>query len=596
MYVLFLSSSSLTTTTTTTSSSSSSSIKKKMVSGVGNNRLRKKFVSDFSYYFNNPELSDITISVVGDPLSGGLPTCSSPSALDMQSCKPVSITPSPIQDYGSNVVVESFHAHKFVLSARSPVFMRMLSSALIESKSSTIITHFPKETIYSVLKYLYTGKADLTPTTVLDILSSADYYSLEDLKDFCGWYSLRTCLEGDEEMDICKVLYAAEKFRMEKIKSLCFDYITQHSMDILLSSPNWHLLSEENVICILRQDSLRVPEVEIFDSLVRWAKKQYSILRDISFQEFDEMDFLKRKLQKPLQCIRFASMSPYQLSNHIEPTNLVDSEILFESYRCLATKQQPRRECLGRLRDGVQDFSFVTLGDTNGIMYYFGTFNGTQEFENPVARQLANVTSSTMSIGYPHPFTGRTPTNMYTDKLDNSHLTVELSNKYVLCPSYYSMRYAGDSQGSIYAAPKNWKLLGSLDGENWDCLKDHKEDISLKEGYSIAGWEVDSTHSYRHFRIQMTGPNQRDGNELCVCCFEIYGRLVKLEDDFDYLLNPTEENEQDPSNTIIQEERHDDEDDDENQNNQNQNNNNNNQNNEEMNDNQMDTDHQEEEE
>eukprot|EP01133_Synstelium_polycarpum_P014597 gene14597-17258_t len=482
-----------------------------MVSGA-NNRLKKKYSSDFTYYFNNPELSDIMIQVVesDDTLLPELgfsccptsPTSSSSSEcfeMDFQHQDDYSNSGRSLSS-SSKTVLETFYAHKFVLSARSPVFMRMLSSQMIESQSSTITTHFTRDTMYAILKYLYSGNIDLSPLNVLDIIASADYYSLEELKE---------------------------------IKALCFEFITQHSMDILLSSPNWHLLTEESVILILKQDTLRVPEVEIFDSLVRWAKKQYMILKDITGSEIVEKDFLRRKLSRALECIRFGSMSPFQLSSHIEKSGLVDKDILYEAYRYVATREVPARESLCRVRTGVSDFTFSMPGDTNGIMYFLGTLEDTDEYDSPVLRKMVKVTSSPMSIGYPAPFVARTPTNMYTDKIDQSYFSVDIGQRFVVCPTYYSMRYAGDSQGSIYAAPRNWRLLGSLDGNEWSVLSDHVDDMSLKEGYSIASWPIHAVHSYRHLRIQMTGPNQREGNELCVCCFEVYGRLVKLEEEED---------------------------------------------------------------
>ncbi|GAM18790.1 hypothetical protein SAMD00019534_019650, partial [Acytostelium subglobosum LB1] len=426
---------------------------------------------------------------------------------------------------------ESFYAHRFVLSARSSVIKKMLASPMMESNLSIIVMQYHSDTVRSILKYLYTGAVELLPNNVLDILAAADYYDLEDLKEHCGWYSIRICMEGSSEIDICKILYAAENYRLESIKLFCFEFITQHSMDILLSSPNWHLLTEESVIAILQLESLRVPEVEIFDSLVRWAKRQYSILIEITGTDIDEREFLMKKLEKPLDCIRFASMSPFQLINHIEKSGLVNKDIMFEAYRYLATKEEPSRNQMCRLRQGVRDFKFNHLGDSKGVFHYFGTMEDTESYESPALRKIVRVTSSEMSIGYPHTLINRTPTNMYTDKSVNAHFTVDLGRKYVLCPNFYSMRYGGDSQGSIYAAPKNWQMKGSLDGVQWDVLVDHKDDLELKHGYSIGGWPVHAIHSYRYLRIQMTGPNQRDGSELCVCCFEVYGRLVKLEDD-----------------------------------------------------------------
>ncbi|EGC28716.1 hypothetical protein DICPUDRAFT_51693 [Dictyostelium purpureum] len=514
----------------------------------GKNKLIQKYSSDFSYYFNNPELSDIIIQVSENGFLDQDFNFYKPTPIKLMGDRKPTITEiieitkqnnncidknnsnnlKNKNENNSNNDLDYFYTHKFVLSARSPVFMKMLSCQMMESNSYIITSHFPKNIFYIVLKFLYSGKVEMNASNVLDVLAAADYYQLEDLKDFCGKFSLQTCIDG--ELDICRVLHAAEQYGLEKIKTLCLDYISQHSMDILLSSPNWHLLTEENLISILEQDNLRVPEVEIFDSLVRWAEKQYLILKDISPVEIVKEDFLKKKLSRPLKSIRFASMFPHQLSNHIEASGIVDREILFDAYKYCAAHVPTKNPSSCELRQGVKEFTFQYNGDTNGVLYYFGTLEDMDDYESPATRKIVTVTSSSMSIGYPHPFVSRTSTNMYTDKEENSFFCVDLGAKHVLCPTYYSMRYGGDSQGSIYAAPKNWQLLGSLDGIEWSILCDHKNDMSLKEGYSIAGWEVKSIHSYRYLKILQTGPNQRDGHELCVCCFEVYGRLVNLED------------------------------------------------------------------
>ncbi|KAM9973122.1 hypothetical protein ACTFIR_012497 [Dictyostelium discoideum] len=524
-------------------------IKKDKMVSQGKNKLIQKYSSDFSYYFNNQELSDIIIQVSENGYLDEDVLTMKPIPINIKNDKKptfeeiielINQRNNCLNNNSNNKIkndetnrIDYFYTHKFVLSARSPVFMKMLSCQMMESNSVIITSHFPRSIFYILLKFLYSGKVEMNATNVLEVLAIADYYQLEDLKDFCGKYSLQTCIDG--ELDICRVLYASEQYGLEKIKQLCLDYISQHSMDILLSSPNWHLLSEENLIEILEQDNLRVPEVEIFDSLVRWAEKQYSVLLDLDPSIGDSInkpDFLKKKLSKPLKSIRFASMFPYQLSSHIEKTNLVDKEILYEAYRyCAAQIPTSINSSSCELRQGVKEFTFQFNGDTNGVLYYFGTCEDMEDYESPVTRKVVTVTSSTMSIGYPHPFVGRQSTNMYTDKEENSFFCVDLGVKHVLCPTYYSLRYGGDSQGSIYAAPKNWQLLGSLDGQEWTLLRDHSNDLSLKDGYGIAGWEVKSIHSYRYLKILQTGPNQRDGNELCLCCFEVYGRLVSLEDD-----------------------------------------------------------------
>lgn len=77
-------------------------------------------------------------------------------------------------------------AHKFVLSAASPVFSAMLNSDMKEKRDGSVeITDISYEALEEMLRFLYSGKVKISHETVGDILSAAEKYQISHLKDKC---------------------------------------------------------------------------------------------------------------------------------------------------------------------------------------------------------------------------------------------------------------------------------------------------------------------------------------------------------------------------------------------------------------------------
>ncbi|GFT17696.1 speckle-type POZ protein-like B [Nephila pilipes] len=81
-------------------------------------------------------------------------------------------------------------AHKNILSMRSPVFSAMFSSEMEETRKNEVdITDVDVPVLRMMLKYVYTGKVEnLTVSLAGDLLFAADKYLLKGLKSLCSDY------------------------------------------------------------------------------------------------------------------------------------------------------------------------------------------------------------------------------------------------------------------------------------------------------------------------------------------------------------------------------------------------------------------------
>ena len=86
---------------------------------------------------------------------------------------------------------ETFDAHQAILSARSPVFGRMLRNEMTEKKSKLVeIKELEPRVLAEMLKFIYTGSSKVTEEDpdlqmTADLLVAAERYQLEILKSMC---------------------------------------------------------------------------------------------------------------------------------------------------------------------------------------------------------------------------------------------------------------------------------------------------------------------------------------------------------------------------------------------------------------------------
>ena len=93
---------------------------------------------------------------------------------------------------------ETLCAHRFILSARSPVFAAMFTSDMLESKTGRVeIKDVDVNLFKHFLKFIYTGKLE-TSARNLDLLALADKYEIETLRELCQ--------TATKEVDIQEIL------------------------------------------------------------------------------------------------------------------------------------------------------------------------------------------------------------------------------------------------------------------------------------------------------------------------------------------------------------------------------------------------------
>ena len=90
----------------------------------------------------------------------------------------------------------------------------------------------------------------------------------------------------------------------------------------------------------------------------------------------------------------------------------------------------------------------------------------------------------------------------------------------------YTLR---DGESDFADQLRNWELQGSNDLVEWYTIKQHANDDSLSgPGHQSYTWKIGQSPynvGFRHFRVQITGPNNAGTYYLNMAGMELYGNL-----------------------------------------------------------------------
>ncbi|XP_058446295.1 BTB/POZ domain-containing protein 3-like isoform X2 [Malaya genurostris] len=183
---------------------------------------------------------------------------------------------------GQEPIIETFDAHKLVLSLASPVFETMFHGALAEQGNAPIrIVDLEPDIFRKILQYMYTDKLSPNSIDVFKIYYGANKYMLPKIKKQCTEY-LKTNIDLNNVFD----LYDFATFNDEAdLMQSCKNMITLYA-DELLNKPSFLEIKLSTFIMILEQQAMNISfELSLFRTLKAYAIKHGLVRRDHSSQE-----------------------------------------------------------------------------------------------------------------------------------------------------------------------------------------------------------------------------------------------------------------------------------------------------------------------
>ncbi|XP_035881836.1 BTB/POZ domain-containing protein 19 isoform X2 [Phyllostomus discolor] len=122
-------------------------------------------------------------------------------------------------------------AHRCLLACRCNFFQRLLGPEPGPGvPSPVVLSTVPAEAFLAVLEFLYTNSVKLHRHSVLEVLTAAVEYGLEELREICLEFVVKVL---DVEL-VCEALQVAVTFGLGPLQERCIAFIEAHSQVQLL--------------------------------------------------------------------------------------------------------------------------------------------------------------------------------------------------------------------------------------------------------------------------------------------------------------------------------------------------------------------------
>ena len=164
---------------------------------------------------------------------------------------------------------EVIQAHKFVLAISSPVFFAMFYGQMAETTDSIELPDCEYDSLLELFRFMYTDKANLSGSNVMQVLYLANKYIAPSLAEKCTAY-LRDNLKAS---NVFCILPHAQKFEDKDLEDRCWEVIEKQTEEAV-TSDEFVTVERSVVESVVKRERLKVKEVELFKAVDRWATKQ----------------------------------------------------------------------------------------------------------------------------------------------------------------------------------------------------------------------------------------------------------------------------------------------------------------------------------
>ncbi|PFX23900.1 BTB/POZ domain-containing protein 6 [Stylophora pistillata] len=160
-------------------------------------------------------------------------------------------------------------AHKFVLSISSPVFEAMFYGELAESKDSIELPDCEYESLLELFRFIYSDEVNLSGSNVMGVLYLAKKYMVPSLAKTCMAYLEKNL----DPSNVFNILPSAEKYEERILVEQCWKVIDDET-EAAIKSDGFAAIERSLVEAVVRRDTLKVKEVDLFKAVDFWATKK----------------------------------------------------------------------------------------------------------------------------------------------------------------------------------------------------------------------------------------------------------------------------------------------------------------------------------
>lgn len=210
------------------------------------------------------------------------------------------------------------YAHRFMLRVGSPVFEKMLSPVPQKELEEIFITEGTIDGVDQLLKFLYTGKTNLTLSNVRNTLQLAKVYMIEKLMEDCLSFMTKTV--GPDV--VLSFIQDAFKYHANELKHACLQMVDRYIKG-LVRRTEFTELPIEILKAIFERDTLECRESDLVTGALAW----YDANSGVTEKTIAAFDFMMKEV---VDLIRFPLMTPFELARGPCKAGIITTE---EAYK-----------------------------------------------------------------------------------------------------------------------------------------------------------------------------------------------------------------------------------------------------------------------
>ncbi len=209
-----------------------------------------------------------------------------------------------------------FYAHKYVLATSSAVFHAMFYGDLAETKAVVHLSDTDEESLEQFLCFIYTDKCDLTADNVVSVMYLSKKYIVPSLTEKC----VEIMEDSLDVENVLRILEQAIHFDEGELEVKCLHLVESRTEEVAATEA-FNNISQKTLASILKRDQLNIPEVELFQAVLKWCDEQCS-----KKQLKVSGENRRAVLQDAVYDIAFLSMSQEDFAKHVHSSGLLSAE------------------------------------------------------------------------------------------------------------------------------------------------------------------------------------------------------------------------------------------------------------------------------
>ena len=184
-------------------------------------------------------------------------------------------------DVTVQVGLESIPANRMVLSCYSKFFETMFLSEFREQYQNRVVIRQDGKAVRTIINYMYAGCIDIDSDSVVNLLATADFLQMDDVKRFCFDF-MASAITTDNCIDIFQL---SSQYQSSSDLKEMYAQISS-KFDQIIESEHFKKLSKNDFLSLLPKLDPQVKESSIYSAIINWVKQ------DENRQQYFEALFL----------------------------------------------------------------------------------------------------------------------------------------------------------------------------------------------------------------------------------------------------------------------------------------------------------------